>query len=507
MQEVPAADVARRSAAGAMTTAAVGLLGRGAGLATTVLVTHFLSKAEYGHANLALIVATIANLASLLSPQQALLTRPEKDGRYEEAARLVHSWAVWSGALVACLLLAGGRPLVSALQQPEAAPLLYVYCGALVLERLGVTPTIDLRYHLRFGDVARLDLLGDACYVVVTVSGALLGAGPLCLPLGMVARHAARLLGLLRLLGERMLPRPSAILPHRMGPEQRGLVGELWRFSLPVHLGALGELATLYLDNVFAGALYQAAGQGLYAVGYTIVMTPADTIARYGANAMVRALAVPEAEARRRTFLLGLRYLCALLFPIGIGAGAVAGTLEAALLPPRWHGVAELVVGLSAGAMTLGCFQMAFSHLTAMNRPRLGGLLPTVRLGAFVLGLFLVTRFDPQHQHLSAVAWAVSAAFVLAAVFALWLCALADGLRIGQIAGALGPALLGSVSMGAGLWLLRRGLERAGLHPSPVRLVIEIIVGAGLYAAYLRLLHPALWREATGFLGGRMKRG
>lgn len=492
----PPLDLVARSTTGAATTAVVGLLGRGAGLLTTVLVTHFLSKAEYGHANLALIISSVTNLATLMSPQQALLTR---HAQYDLAARLVHFWAVWSGALVSILLFWSGRPVLAALGQPEAAPLLQVYCLALFFERLGVIPALELRYRLRFADVAKLDLLGDASYVGVTVAAALLGAGAVCLPLGMVARHGARLLLLAAWVGRRVLPLP----PAGFGPTERELISQLVRYTLPIHLGAFGELATLYLDNIFVGTLYGAAAQGLYAVGYTLVMTPTDTIARYGANALVRALGVKDGAARQRVFLLGLRYLSLLLFPIGVGAALLAPTLEVAILPQHWHGVAPLVVGLSAGAVTLGCFQLAFAQLTALHRPTLGGLLPATRVLLFGLGLYLVARWDVQRQHLSMVAWAVSFAFLLAVLIAMGLSARADRLRPTQLLSALSPPLLGSVWMGVGLWLLQRGLRTLGVAPSGWRLALELLVGVASYALYLRLAHPALWSQASAWLRQR----
>ncbi|HRI52372.1 MAG TPA: oligosaccharide flippase family protein [Pseudomonadota bacterium] len=493
------ADVIARSAAGAATTALAGLFGRAAGLLTTILVTYFLSRADYGHANLALVVATITNLATLLSPQQALLTR--RTG-YEAAAALAHGWATYSGVVVSGLLALFGPWLLGRLGQPEATPLLWVYCVALLLERIGTIPALELRYRLRFGDVAKLEAGGDLCYVTTTIAAALLGAGALCLPLGMVARHGGRLVALRWAKRGPLWPARPAL---RAG-EARVLLVELGRYSLPIHLGALGELATLHLDNVFVGALYSAAAQGLYAVGYTLVMTPADTIARYGAMAMVRALGLPDAAERQRVFLRGLRYLSLLLFPIGIGAAAVAPTLEAALLPAHWHGVASLMVGLAAGAMSLGCYALSFAQLTALMRPVLGGLLPMTRLAAFALGLFLVTRWDPAHQHLQAVAWAVSAALAVAAGVALWLSARVDRLPASRLLRALAPSVAGSAVMGAGLWSLQRELRALAIAPSLFCLLGEIAFAVLLYGLYLKLCHRAIWQEASRWLRARVRR-
>jgi hypothetical protein len=221
---------------------------------------------------------------------------------------------------------------------------------------------------------------------------------------------------------------------------------------------------------------------------------------------MVRALGLSDVAQRQRVFLRGLRYLSALLFPIGVGAASVAATLEAAILPAHWHGVAPLVVGLGGAAMSLGCFAMCFAQLTALQRPGLGGLLPAVRLLLFAAGLYAVGRLDTQRQHLPAVAWAVSAAFTAATLIGLWLSARADRLPLREVAVALAPPLLGSAVMGLGLWLMQKELARLGILPSLPLLIGEIIGGAALYAFYLRLCHPALWAEGSAWLRARLNR-
>ena len=101
------------------------------------------------------------------------------------------------------------------------------------------------------------------------------------------------------------------------------------------------------------------------------------------------------------------------------------------------------------------------------------------------------------------VAWAVSAAFLLAVLIAIGLSARADRLRLTQIIAALSPPLFGAVWMGVGLWLLQRGLRALGIAPSGLRLALEILVGVVTYALYIRLAHPALWTQASAWLGQR----
>ena len=63
--------------------------------------------------------------------------------------------------------------------EPAALRLLQLYCVAMVLERVALIPTVQLRYQLRFSDLLRVDLFGDAVYVTVTISAAVLSSSNL----------------------------------------------------------------------------------------------------------------------------------------------------------------------------------------------------------------------------------------------------------------------------------------------------------------------------------------
>lgn len=488
-------EVVQRSVGGAARTALVGLVCRAAGLLATVLVTHFLSQSEYGNANLAMIIALIVGTGALFSPQQALLTRHHG---FAEGATLVHAFASWSGVLIAVVLALVREPLCAALHQPEAAPLLLVYCFALVLERLALIPMLRLRYQLRFGPVSQCELWGDLAYVGVTVATAAGGVGPVCLPLGMVARHGARLLYLAR-LREPLWPRGPQ---GGFTPSERQRAREIFTQSWPVHLGGFGEYLTLYLDNLLVGRLYLAAAQGLYAVAYTLIMTPTDTIALYGATALVRALGLKDAERRRATYLQGLRYMSLVLFPLAVGVALVASTVESTLLSQRWRGVAPLAVSLTAASLSTGLMRLAFAHLTAIHRVRLAGAIEAVRLLLFLLGLGAVAALDPGRDHLTWVGYGVSAAFMASSLIGVALSLRADAIPLRSGVIAVLPPLLGAAAMAAGLLLAQRGMDPLPLPPA-LRLLLEAAIGAALYVGYLRLCHPALFASALSWLRRR----
>lgn len=486
----------RKSVRGAATTTVAGLLGRAAGLLTTLLVTHFVQKNEYGQANLALIVATVVNALTLFAPQQALLTRRE---HFEESASLVQTHLLWLGVAVFGPLLWLGKPLLGLLHQPSALPLLQLYCVALWLERAALIPAVKLRYRLQFGDLVRVDLLGDTLYVVVTMGGAVAGLGAISLPLGVLARQLTRVLVLRFLLNLQVMPD----WPQPLTAESRRLLSELWRMTWPIYLSSLVELSTLYMDNVFVGRFYSIGAQGIYAVGYTIVMTPSETIAVYAASAMVRALGLSDRAQRQHNYLQGLRYVSLFLVPLGTGAALVAKTFEVALLPERWRGVASVMQWLAIGAVSLGFHRMAFAQLTALHQSRKAGLIYATQLASFVTGLVVVAMTDPGRLQMERVALAVSLALLMAAVCGTVMTLWVDELPLRRLARALWPALASTTVMSGVLLALGLVWTRTQVAATPLRLVAEVAVGAAVYTACMRFLFPSLFAEVRRFIGRR----
>lgn len=495
-KQTPTDVVVEKSVRGAATTTLAGLLGRAAGLVTTLLVTHFVHKTEYGQANLALIIATVVNVLTLLAPQQALLTRRSL---FAEASQLVQRFVVISGLVVFGALFVLSRSLLAQVGESGALPMLQVYCCALFVERLALIPAVRLRYELRFSSLVQVDLLGDVVYVAVTMAAAARGVGALSLPLGALCRQVARVLWIRIWLGRPLLW-SSSVLPQQQAHQLRS---ELWQMMWPIYLASLVELATLYMDNVFVGRLYSTGAQGIYAVGYTMVMTPSETIAMYAASALVRALGIQDQERRRQNFLTGLRYVTLLLLPISVGAALLGPTFEAALLPPRWHGIAQVMAGLSLGAVSLGFHRMAFAQLTALHRSRSAALVYGTQLTCFVLGLYAVAVFDPQRQHMARTAVAVSVALTLAAAIGVALTLYIEQLHPASLLRALAPSILGSAAMGMSLLLLRFCAAKLGCPDTASLLLAEVLGGVLTYGLYLRAFHSALFDEVKRFIARR----
>lgn len=456
-----------KSAQGAVATTLGGLFGRGAGLLTTLAVTHFVQTQEYGGANLALVIASIVQVASLFSPQQALLTRRDSFG---EASQLVARPLLACGVVVfASLFLLSGL-LLATLHAPSAVPLLRLYCVVLLCERLALFPALRLRYELRFFELSKVDLWADGAYVAATLGLAFLGAGVWCLPLGALGRQLVRLFGFRVVLGLGLWPSPVKV------PSAPRLRAELWAMMWPIYLASLAELSTWYLDNVFVGRMYSLATQGLYAVGYTLVMTPCETLAMYASSALVRALGLADLTLRQHSFFLGVRVVLLLLVPFAVAAAGLAPVLEAVVFPVRWHGIAPFVAALGLGGACLGLHRLSFAQLSALHKSRLAAASFVVQVAVFFAGLALVLWTDPMHQHPVRVAWVVSLSLLCAAITGTAFCLHIQKLPFLRLLSACKPALGAAVVLASVLFAARFMSAYLGLRPSVAALFQTCLV-------------------------------
>jgi len=486
-------QVEKKSAQGAALTTVGALLGRAAGLLATLWITHFVHKTEYGQANLALIVASVVQVATLFAPQQALLTRKDS---FSQASVWVEQFVLTVGVLVFGGLFFVGNRLLDVLSAPEAWPMLRLYCVAVFCERLALCPALRLRYELRFADLTRVDAIGDAAYVIVAVSSATWGVGAVCLPLGALSRQLARLLWL-RFALKLPVFRYKERLPR--AARQR-LRGELWPMMWPIYLASLVELSTLYLDNVFVGRVYSLSAQGLYAVGYTLLMTPSETVAMYASSALVRALSATNPQTRHTSFLLGTKYLLLVLLPLGCCAAWLAPLFESACLPEKWQGVAPVLTGFALGGVSLGLHRLSFSQLSALHKSRSAAALYGVQLVVFVGGLVGVSVLDTARLHPESVAWVSSLSLFFAAAFGTGMVIALEEISVWRFLGACVPAIRTSSVVCAALFCADALCAWLHRGPSWSRFLLEAACAVLAYFLYLVLLERRVFWEVRNFV-------
>jgi len=114
-----------------------------------------------------------------------------------------------------------------------------------------------------------------------------------------------------------------------------------------------------------------------------------------------------------------------------------------------------------------------------------------------------VAQTDPGRVQMERVALAVSVALAMAASCGVAMTMWVESLRFSKIAAALAPAVLATLMMAMVLLSLRVATARLNVAATSLRLVGEVMIGAGSYVLCLRLGYPALFPEVRNFIARR----
>ena len=109
----------------------------------------------------------------------------------------------------------------------------------------------------------------------------------------------------------------------------------------------------------------------MYNLAYNLADVPAIQVGEQVGDVLVPSFARMEPERRPAALLRSLTLLGLVVFPLAVGLGAVAETVVRALLDPRWHPVAPMLMVLSALSVTRPIGWTVTSYLQARQMPRL----------------------------------------------------------------------------------------------------------------------------------------
>src|SRR6478752_1959558 len=205
------------------------------------------------------ILMTLADLGL-----SADLVRSRDPGRREPT---VATLSLGSGVLLTALMAALASPLADAMGTPQAAPVIVVLSGTLILSSAGVVPYA--RLQRRFGQ-RELFASGAVDFVVstgVTLVLVLAGMGPMALAIA-------------RLVAQASATAVQFIL-SRTRPQfgfDRSIAGPALRFGLPLAGANLLSWALLNVDNI---VIARAAGEvalGFYVLAFNVSSWPMTAI-------------------------------------------------------------------------------------------------------------------------------------------------------------------------------------------------------------------------------------
>lgn len=476
----------RTTARGVAWAFAAAVAGRVISFVSLAVLARLLAPKDFGLLGVALAFITYAETIGDLGTGSALVYWP---GRREDAARVTF-WANASMGVFWCALTWLGAPLVVRFfHAPDSLPLLRLLAFGFIVKFLGNTHDALLRRDMRFRARVVPEVGMAVLKAGVSITLALMGAGPTALAWGQLAGLGAWTIALWILVPWRPSTQVPWDLVKPMLGYGRGIV-------------AVNVMAAVvhHADLVVVGRMIGASALGLYQVA-TKIPEASVSILTWAVSRVVFP-AFSRARARgaslREPYLSTLAQVTLLTLPLTAVIGVLARPLVITVLGAAWTDAAPILAGLAMHAAVRSVGTHAGDVMKATGRSNLLAALAVGRSILLVPILILAARFGP-----AAVAWALAGATGIGSIVNLATACRLESIPGRDVLRALAPGVAVAC---AGLVVGLAWMQLAPSLPAPISLVaggalvgatmlgVSRIVAPGALASLVALLRPP--REA-----------
>lgn len=298
-------------------------------IAATIVLARLLTPEQFGSVAAALLVVGLAQLLTQLGVSAALVQRRELEDADVAAA-------FWFSVVIAfgcAALLAGCAPMLNPLVGlPPDSGLLPLLSPALLLAGVAAVPLGLLQRHLRFREMAGVDLVAAGpARIGVSIALALAGLGPAALAWAEIVAGAVTAGGYL------LLARPAVAPPADLGARLRPMLG----FGSGYSLTQFGNWLAQNADNLVVANTLGIGPLGVYSRAYNLLSQPAQVIGGAADKVLFPAMArVRDDGARLRGAYVRAASLIALVTaPASVLLFVVAPEVVRVLLGPGWEAV------------------------------------------------------------------------------------------------------------------------------------------------------------------------
>ncbi|MBK8479924.1 MAG: oligosaccharide flippase family protein [Proteobacteria bacterium] len=484
-------SLAQKTARSALWTVLCGLVGRGAGLVSTFVITRYISPLQYGAVSVASVLAVSADELTRGGLYQYLVAKPEAGRATAFHATLLHLVA---GVIALGAVLLLRRPLALLLHAPLAADFLLGLTLSSFFDRVSAGPETILHRDMRFGAVGLSRAAGDVVFASSVIVLAVAGFGGYAIVYANIAQW-----GLLLLLFTVLTHWREWVEPH---PLERQQVRGLLAFGLPLALGHLANHASRRWDNLLFSRFFGATVVGHYNLAYNLADMPATYIGESIGDVLLPSFARIEREQRPAALLRALRLLMLLMCPLALGLAVVAPTVIHSCFDARWGAAAPMLALLAALSLARPVSWTVEAYLQSCGQTRAIALLQLAKVAAVFGSIALLAPLGP----LWACA-AVAPAFALQSLGGLYVIKEREGIALRRLLAATLTGLPAAALMAGAVLALRQFvLVPADLDNCYTALAAEVSLGALVYPAAALLLAPRSSRELLGVVVGALRR-
>ncbi len=455
------------------------VVSRLATFASQVTLAWILDPTAFGTVGLAYSVMAFAGVFQGTTVGKVLVAEQRRFGLLANSA----FWLSIALGLGTGLLVVLAAPVAGRVFDSEALPhLLWILAAALPFQSIRTVPDAALSKQLRFGDLAKLNVLDLVGLHGLTVVLALLGFGvySFVLPLLLTAPLVTGLYFYV-----------SGVRP---GAFDRSHWGTLFLPSGQLILSALLSKVTSYGDYLLLGAAYTEAEVGLYYVAFTL-SSQAVMLVVSNLNRMlfpVLSQLRDEPKRQREAFVRVCKVGAALAVPASLYIAFHAEPIIRLLYEPQWLPAVPLLAVLalaSVGDVVAGAGWACISARGEFGLVLSKNFVQSVLFAAFVA---CALPFGLVYVALAVtIARLLTAAYISMLVLGTWRKGVALLLKTVE-APVMGGVLAGALSLGLGALLPETRLF--ALLRLAAGALLFLVVGGGV----LRLRSAAIFEEVRG---------
>ena len=305
----------------------------------TVLTARLLLPEDYGIAGIAMLVVGLMQYFAEFGFGAAIV---QQRSLPETTVRQIGGAAVMISLALAVVMVALTPLITSFYEQPALRALLPVLSLKLVIDAYSVVPRSVLARDLEFKKLSVLEGVESAIMAVMTVATAWLTRSYWAFVVGSLVS------GAVFTVAATALSRIGPSWPHAFS-EVRPQV----KFGINIVISRVAWYAYTNADFAIVGKVMNAAVLGLYTFAWSIASVPSEKLSGLVLRVAPSILSAARSDTveMRRYYLMMVRGVALVAFPVAAGLALVSPELVEALFGPTWEGA---VVSLQFLALFFG---------------------------------------------------------------------------------------------------------------------------------------------------------
>jgi O-antigen/teichoic acid export membrane protein len=469
----------QKAAAAGLWSALDIVLRQGVQFVVTIVLARLLAPEDFGIIAL-LTFFTALSIAFAQSGLTAGLVQKQDTSRDEESA--VFWWNLGIATLFSVALVAAGPGLAAFYGHPVLAPLMWVAAAQIVLSALGAVQSALLTRNLRFDQLTKIGIASSVLSGAAGIAVAVAGGGIWALAAQMAVAAAINSAGA-------WIVSPWRPTLHRRFQSIRSL----FSFGTWVGLGMLLEVVYTQGSSLLIGKLYGVRDLGFYNRAMSTQLLPSSILAQIVARIALPLFAARAAEpdALQRGLKMAIGLAMVINMPTMVALALLAPEVIVVLFGSKWLPTAPILSILAISGILFPLHAINLQMVLAQGQTRIFLRNEIAKKIIGVTCMLVGSLFG-----IVGLAWSQVAYSLLAAIVNTRPTHVSLGYGLARQMRDLSGIFLATLAMGAGIVLLKSGLD---LDPLPT--LVACTAGGGLlYLLTGFLLRSSSFMDALSLL-------